>query len=149
MYRRASTLKRNAGKYCSRACRNKAHPLKDGSNFKEPKFGAANPAWKGGVTLRRRRGNYVQVKYVRAPSWAMPMARSDGYIMEHRLLMATCCGYLLTRTEVVHHVNHDPTDNDPANLELWPNNSSHKMWEAGRFADGVHCRWFPKGLAPR
>ena len=103
--------------------------------------GERNPAWKGGVTYRRRRGSYAQVRYVRAPSWAMPMARADGYVMEHRLVMAGLCGYLLTRTEVVHHRDHDPTHNSPGNLELWPTNGSHKMAEAGRIAIGAACRW--------
>ena len=31
------------------------------------------------------------------------MARKDGYIMEHRLLVAKAMGRLLKRTEVVHH----------------------------------------------
>jgi len=149
MYRRPTTLAANAGKYCSRACRNKAHPLPDGRNFPAPKMGAENPAWKGGATLRNRHGNYVQVRYVRAPEWAKPMARVDGYVMEHRLVMAEWCGYLLTRTEVVHHVDHDPLRNVRQNLELWPDNRSHKLAEHGRFVEGAVCRWSPEALAPR
>lgn len=144
MYRRPNLLEKNSGKYCSRACRNKAYPLPDGRNFPPPKTGSDNPAWKGGVTFRHRRGNYVQVRYVRAPAWALPMARKDGYVMEHRLVMAQMCGFLLTRTEVVHHVDHMPLNNANDNLELWPDNRSHKLWEHGRFVDGAVCRWFPK-----
>jgi hypothetical protein len=141
IYRRPSTLKMNAGKFCSRACRNRAHPLKDGSNFPSPKRGAANPAWKGGVTYRRRKGNYVvSVRYVRAPTWALPMARKDGYVMEHRLVMARLIGRLLTRRECVHHRDHNPLNNAATNLELWPTNGSHKMGEVGRVAIGAACR---------
>jgi hypothetical protein len=68
------------------------------------------------------------------------MARKDGYLMEHRLLMAQTVGRLLTRAEVVHHLNHDPLDNRPENLELWPTNRDHKLAEAGRFAPGAACR---------
>lgn len=100
-------------------------------------MGPKNPAWKGGITLRHRKGNYVQVRYVRAPDWAKPMARKDGYIMEHRLVMAEWCGRLLTRTEVVHHANHIPMDNGRTNLELWPDNRSHKLAEHGRFVEGA------------
>ena len=57
------------------------------------------------------------------------MARQDGYIMEHRLLMASHLGRMLTRTEVVHHKNHDPQDNTIENLELFANNSEHKKVE--------------------
>jgi hypothetical protein len=137
MYRRPSTLTINAGKFCSRACRNKAHPTKDGRNFPPPKFGADNPAWKGGVTHRRRHGNYVSVRYVRCPPDLLPMARKDGYIMEHRLVMARWVGRCLTRTETVHHIDHKPLNNPRSNLELWPDNRSHKLAEHGRFVEGA------------
>jgi hypothetical protein len=145
MYRRPWILAKGEGKYCSRACRNKAHPLTNGANFGPVKMGAANPAWKGGVTMFKRKGNYKGIPYVRAPEPLRPMARKDGYIMEHRLVMAQWCGYLLTRTEVVHHVDHDPTNNPRSNLELWPDNRSHKLHEHGRFVEGAACRWSPKG----
>lgn len=140
MYRRPNLLRKNAGKFCSRTCRNRAHPLKDGSNFPPPKFGMDNPAWKGGVTLRKRRGNYASVRYIRAPQWAPLMTRKDGYVMEHRWVMATWIGRTLLRREVVHHVDHNPLNNDRLNLELWPDNRSHKLWEHGRFVEGAACR---------
>lgn len=96
--------------------------------------------------LRNRKGNYVQVRYVRAPAWAKPMARKDGYIMEHRLVMAEWCGMLLTRAETVHHVDHVPTNNPRSNLELWPDNRSHKLAEHGRFVEGAANRYCPEGL---
>ena len=130
----------NRGKFCSRACRNRAYPLPDGRNFPPPRYGPDNPAWKGGVTLKRKKGNYGGVRHVRCPEWALPMARKDGYIAEHRLVMATMCGRLLTRTEVVDHIVHNPSNNAPSNLQLWPTNRDHKMGEAGRFVPGVHNR---------
>lgn len=108
--------------------------------------GPANPAWKGGVTYRRRRGNYVSVRYRRAPEWAAGMARGDGYVMEHRLVMAQRCGFLLMRSEVVHHLDHDPLNNIPGNLELWPSNASHKSAEHGRMTAGAVNRWQSRGL---
>jgi hypothetical protein len=102
--------------------------------------GKANPAWKGGVTYWRKKGNYPAIKYVRAPMWALPMARKDGYVMEHRLLMAQMVGRLLARAECVHHRDHDPLNNEPTNLELWPTNADHKRGEVGRFVPGVVCQ---------
>ena len=92
--------------------------------------------------MRKRRGNYVQVRYVRAPADASIMARKDGYVMEHRLVMARWVGRTLLRSEVVHHVDHDPLNNARSNLELWPDNRSHKLWEHGRFVEGAACRVF-------
>jgi hypothetical protein len=149
MYRRPWILAKGEGRYCSRACRNRAHPHTGKRSVPESMKGENNPAWKGGVTYRRRRGNYVQVKYVRAPEWAQPMARKDGYLMEHRLVMAEWCGYLLTRAECVHHLNHSPLENQRSNLELWPDNRSHKLAEHGRFVEGAACRWFPRDSVQR
>lgn len=111
--------------------------------------GPSNPAWKGGITLKRAKGNYTGVQYTRAPQWALPMARADGYIMEHRLLMASMTGRLLARTEVVHHIDHNPANNSPTNLELWPSNGSHKAAEHGRVVPGVANRLLPRSLAAR
>jgi hypothetical protein len=113
-----------------------------------PHYGQKNPAWKGGVCLKRPKGNYKGVRYVRAPEWAKPMARKDGYIMEHRLVMARMCGFLLTRTEVVNHIDHNPANNHPSNLELWPTNADHKRGEVGRFVPGVANRSSPRVTAP-
>jgi len=57
------------------------------------------------------------------------MARKDGYVMEHRLVVAAAIGRALTRTECVHHINHDPLDNRVENLELFRDNRDHKLYE--------------------
>jgi hypothetical protein len=93
--------------------------------------GPSNPSWKGGVTYRRRRGNYVSVRYVRCPPEFLPMARNDGYVMEHRLVVARILGRCLTRIEAVHHIDHKPLNNHPANLMLFATNKDHKLFEGG------------------
>lgn len=137
-------LRAGKGRYCSRRCRNRVHGYGGMSGQvpprPKPRYGPDNPAWKGGVTFFKRHGNYRGVRYVRAPEWARPMARKDGYIMEHRLVMAAWAGRLLTRTETVNHVNHDPSDNRRENLDLWPTNADHKRGEVGRAVPGVANR---------
>lgn len=110
--------------------------------------GPLNPAWKGGATYKRTHGNYVGPKYVRVPPGFEPMARADGYVMAHRLLMALRIGRLLSRMEVVHHGDHDTRNNDPGNLELWPSNGAHKSMEHGRYVIGAANRWSPKAWEP-
>ena len=94
--------------------------------------GPNNPAWKGGITIFRKHGNYAGVRYVRCPELLASMARKDGYVMEHRLFVARAMGRPLLRSEVVHHKDHDPTNNALHNLELWPDNRSHKLAEHGK-----------------
>lgn len=130
--------------YCSRECNGKARgrewmkhgwkgPLAVSPEVRKASAlkGEKNPAWKGGVTYRKRKGNYANqsIKYVRCPVEFISMARADGYVMEHRLVVAQALGRPLLRTEVVHHKNHDATDNRLANLELFASNRDHKIYE--------------------
>ena len=101
-------------------------------------MGKNNPAWKGGVTFRKRKGKYPSnVKYVRCPKEFFSMSRKDGYVMEHRLTMAQHLGRPLSRTEVVHHIDHDVANNSIENLQLFANNAEHKRFEgkSGYFKD--------------
>jgi hypothetical protein len=126
--------------FCSNSCRSKsingpnltAHKF-DATGMKSPGSGLAgekNPAGKGGVTYFRKHGSYKPIKYVRCPKPFLPMARKDGYVMEHRLIVAIAMGRCLLRSEVVHHINHDPQDNRPENLEVFSSNQAHKLFEA-------------------
>ncbi|HOW00835.1 MAG TPA: HNH endonuclease [Rhodoglobus sp.] len=134
---------------CSRQCNGRARGRewgKFGAQAQKmrgpyvPRLGPENPAWKGGVTYKRPKGNYIGPRYVRCPPEFLAMARSDGYVMEHRLVMARRLGRCLLRSEVVNHINHDPRDNRPENLELYPSNGDHKRGEAGRYVAGVANR---------
>jgi hypothetical protein len=101
-------------------------------DLSESMKGENNPAWKGGVTEKKRKGNYKREKLVRCPDEYSEMARANGYVPVHRLKVAKELGRPLTSTEVVHHKDHDNHNNDLENLELWPNNRLHKLAEGNR-----------------
>ena len=135
--------------YCSRECNGQVRGKEWGTyahkaraawsedaeaRWRKRMKGAGNPAWKGGVTYFKRKGRYANqsIKYVRCPEAFLPMARKDGYVMEHRLLVAMELGRPLLRSEVVHHRNHDATDNRIENLVLFASNADHKRHEHGQ-----------------
>lgn len=142
--------RKDVGRYCSRTCCGKAkdwlkNHAANGKGKKRPGkglAGAKNPAWKGGLTFFKRKGKYADqfIKYVRCPVAFVGMARKDGYVMEHRLLVAMAMGRSLLRSECVHHINHDATDNRLENLMMFASNADHKRHEHGQ---AIEPLWQP------
>lgn len=63
-------------------------------------------------------------QYIRLYLPDHPMSSKIGLILEHRLVMAEHLGRNLSRSEVVHHINHNKRDNRIENLEIL-SNSEH------------------------
>lgn len=65
-------------------------------------------------------------------------APAHGWVMEHRLVWEEANGRLLTRAEVVHHIDHDTLNNAAENLRLYASRGEHLAQEHS--ADGVAAR---------
>jgi hypothetical protein len=68
---------------------------------------------------RRAKGcnGYIQIK-LWPDDFFFPMAKSGGYVFEHRLIMAKSLGRCLQPWESVHHKDGNKANNDLSNLEL-------------------------------
>jgi hypothetical protein len=85
--------------------------------------GAQNPSWRGGINYNH--DGYRLVK-IYEDDFFFPMAMGNGYVLEHRLVMAKHLGRNLHSWEIVHHKHtkypassiEDKRDNRIENLQL-------------------------------
>lgn len=135
-----------AGKYCSISCGVTARNLTDAnpsysrdvSGEKNPMYGKGQKGeangmygkrgelcvrWKGGRKVRK--DGYTLV--IAPPDHPYPADKhaNMAYILEHRLVMEQHLGRYLEPTEVVHHIDGNPRNNDISNLRLYTSQAEH------------------------
>lgn len=93
--------------FCSRSCANS---------------GKFHPLWNGGKYETKE--GYIKIK-----KRSHPFCDTEGYVMEHRLVMERFLNRYLKQTEVVHHINGDRSNNRLKNLILFENNIKHLQKE--------------------
>lgn len=84
-------------------------------------WGEENPYWKGGKI------SHKGYREVRLPpnSPFHPMVKQNGYVAEHRLIMAKKLGRCLNPSEGVHHIDGNKLNNNEMNLELVTGGDGH------------------------
>lgn len=105
-------------------------------NIKSIHKGINNPKWKGG--RRQRKGGYIDIRIY--PDNALFAMAYNGYIPEHRLVMATALDRILDKGELVHHKDGNPSNNRLDNLELCTANNHKLSYREGYkrgFEDGI------------
>jgi len=83
------------------------------------KRGKDNPAYKCGWKINKN--GYKEI-LIQPDDFFYPMVKKDGYVLEHRLVMARSLGRNLHRWEIVHHRNGKRQDNRTENLQLVSSN---------------------------
>ncbi len=99
-----SKVDRGNGRFCSRKC-----------------FGVF---WKGPEVLQRADG----YRYARVPEH--PRANAFGLVYEHFVVAEKLIGRLLMPKEVVHHKDHNPSNNVPENLMVLADQKEHMRQHA-------------------
>jgi hypothetical protein len=103
-------------------------------NFAPP-LRSERRGWKGGIKMVKGYG------YSRTPGH--PHASKHGqYVAIHRLVMEKVLGRYLKKEEVVHHIDGNPLNNLPENLELFENNGAH----LAKSLAGKRPNWSEEGL---
>lgn len=95
--------------------------------------GEQNGRWKGG---RRMIKGYI---HLLKPGHHL--ARKDGYVAEHRLIMEKVLGRELFKKEVVNHIDGNPLNNSIKNLEVFDNNGKHMAMHAPSFKRDIYGRF--------
>ena len=83
-----------------------------------PRSGSDNSNWRGGI--HKGRNGYL---YLRRSDH--PYANHNGYVLAHRIVIEEHLGRYLLPSEVVHHKDGNPSNNDISNLELFATNGQH------------------------
>ena len=96
-------------------------------------WGSDNPRWNGGRRTRAGDG-YVSIRLKRDDPFSC-MINADGYILEHRLVMARSLKRPLQSWEIVHHIDGNRACNKLDNLELSTRNT-HRMSYSDGYKQG-------------
>ena len=131
-YVRRSKLDKPA-RFCSKRC----------SGIWQSRIGVQNvtaiarlsPNWKGGI--RKRKAGRLMIY---APDHPYSSA---GYVWIHRLVLEKLLGRPLEPGELVHHIDGDPTNNNPDNLQIVTASEHAKIHDAERGRD-EHNLFLPK-----
>lgn len=141
-------------KYCSMSCAITARNLTDAnpsyhrdiSGPNNPMYGKhenrgpKNPMYgvRKEVCRKVRKDGYVLVRAPEGHPYPADHSSGTSYILEHRLVMEQALGRYLLPTEIVHHIDGNPSNNAIENLRLCSSQTEHLKQEHPEFGQARH-----------
>ena len=103
------------------------HKKKISAALKGKNKGPINNMWRGGK-IKTSKG----YRLILMPEH--PFCDSKGYILEHRLVMEKHLGRYLKPSEIVHHKDKNPSNNNLKNLKLFKDLGAHQSFHRNLIA---------------
>lgn len=107
--------------------------MKEWSSKKWARHGPNHSQWKGGRSIDAK--GYVKLNINLIEPEFQSMCDKSGWVLEHRYILAKKLGRVLTRYDLVHHIDHNIANNSPDNLELTTRSDhmrTHESWKTMR-----------------
>ena len=103
----------------ARCCSRKCHHIYQ--SIRPQIYGEENHAYINGRT-------HTAKGYILILKSDHPNKNTNGYVYEHRLVMEKYLGRYLTKKEVVHHKDENPSNNKISNLKLFKHKNEHLLY---------------------
>lgn len=107
--------------------------MRNWSDKKWARRGPEHSQWKGGISVDGK--GYTKRNINLVEDYIQIMCDKSGWVLEHRYQMALYLGRPLASSEIVHHKDHDKTNNDISNLEMTTRGEhmrKHESWKTMR-----------------
>jgi len=102
--------------------RTKVHGLRISNALRGKYLREKSFNWRGGTYKSQGRW------YVRFPEH--PRAHHNGYLLRSRFVAESLLGRPLKQSEVIHHIDQDKSNDNPANLYLFQNRKDHDSYHS-------------------
>lgn len=104
--------------------------MREWSDKKWTRHGIKHSQWKGGKSKDAKGYIKLNINLIEPEFWCM--CDKSGWVLEHRYIMAKFLNRPLTRHEIIHHKDHNISNNSLENLELTTRGNHmrfHESWK--------------------